>query len=671
MAEQTLKVVLFSGGSGTKTITEHFSRHPQISLTILINCYDDGHSTGRLRGFIPGMLGPSDVRKNINNLMPRTDRCHKALRTLSDRRLPVGAPFEASAQLVESFGQLDASALPPEFRADFEQLTLLQATGLARYCRAFHCYLMEQAAMGNRFNFTDCALGNIIFAGSFLEQGRDFNRTVDDLCVFYEAGSRLLNITLGENLFLVAEREDGSVLRSEADIVSQSVMSKISRIALIDDQTYRNCVEHAVNVSNDDLRAIIARNECSPALNPRAQQALEEADVIIYGPGTQHSSLLPSYLTEGVAAAIRKNTSADKIFIANIHRDADIQADDINDLADKFMDALRRSGMKDMQWRDAVTHFFVQRNFSAGKQDGAQASPYVPFNDKTFRYPIDTVRVRDWESGEGKHHGGYVFDELQQIVQSRIQISMRPLRHLVSIVLPALDEERTIEEVLMHVNALDFGQSGLSKEVILVDGGSRDRTLEIARSIRGVKIFELPAGSHGRGAALRYGVSQARGNVIVFFPTDNEYRASDIYGMVSHIINNQFEAVFGTRSVKCTNLDAHLRSIYGKSYGLFLLSKYGGILISTLTLFLYNRYVTDSLTGLKAFDGALLRSLDLKSDGVDLDTEIVAKLSRLRKYILEIPVHFIPRTRAEGKKTGVGDGLLAMQSLIRYRFYSR
>jgi hypothetical protein len=600
--------------------------------------------------------------------MPRADRCHKALRSLSDRRLPVGAPFEASAELIECLGRLDAAALPSEFRNDFEQLTLLQATGFARYCRAFHSYLMQQASSGIRFDFTDCAIGNIVFAGSFLEQGRDFNRTVEDLCAFYEAGSKLFNITLGENLFLVAEREDGSILRSEADIVSQSVMTKISRIALIDDQTYRNCVEHAVNVPISDLRSFIAGGECSPQLNPCARQALEKADVIIYGPGTQHSSLLPSYLTRGLAAAITGNKSADKIFIANIHRDADIQADDANDLADKFMDALRRSGMKDMEWRDAVTHFFVQRNFAPGKQDGAESSPYVPFNDKTFRYPIDTVRVRDWESGEGKHHGGYVFDELQQIVQSRIQISMQPLRHLVSIVLPTLDEERTIEEVLMHVNALDFGQTGLSKEVILVDGGSRDRTLEIARSIRGVKVFELPAGSHGRGAALRHGIAQARGNVIVFFPTDNEYLASDIYSMVSPIVNNQFEAVFGTRNVKCTNLDAHLRSIYGKSYGLFLLSKYGGILISTLTLFLYNRYVTDSLTGLKAFDGALLRSLGLKSDGVDLDTEIVAKLSRLRKYILEIPVNFSPRTRAEGKKTGVGDGLRAMQSLFRYRF---
>ena len=663
MAEQTLQVVLFAGGSGAKNITEHFARHPQISLTILINCYDDGHSTGRLRSFIPGMLGPSDVRKNIKNLMPQSERCHKALRSLSDWRLPMGASFETSADLIEGFGRLELDSVPQEFRGEFEQLALVQADGFARYCRSFHQSLIEQAAAGKRFDFTDCALGNILFAGCFLEQGRNFNDTVDALCAYYEVSATLLNITLGENLFLVAEREDGSILRSEADIVSQAVSTRISRIALIDDQTYRGCVASAAGLSDSDVRAVIARAEILPEFNPRARLAIQNADVIIYGPGTQHSSLLPSYLTQGVAAAISGNQSADKIFIANIHRDADIQADSANDLADKFMDALRRSGMKAMEWRQAVTHFFVQRH-----QDGLQTSPYVPFDDKTFRYPLETVRARDWEAGEGKHHGGYVFDELQQIVQSRIQISMQPLRNLISIIVPALNEERTVEEVLMRVNALDFGQVGLSKEVILVDGGSHDRTMEIARTVRGVKTFQLPAGRHGRGATLRFGVSHARGNIVVFFPCDNEYRADDIYSIVSHIVNNQFEAVFGTRTVKCTDLDAHLRGIYGKSYGLYLLSKYGGILISTLTLFLYNRYVTDSLTSLKAFDAGLLRSLDLKSDGVDLDTEIVAKLSRLRKYILEIPVDFSPRTKAEGKKTGVRDGLRAMQSLIRYRF---
>src|SRR5205807_5540002 len=85
-----INVVLFSGGSGTQSITEALQKHPQIRLRILINAYDDGHSTGRLRRFIPGLLGPSDVRKNINRLMPQAERCQQSLRFLSDHRLPVG-----------------------------------------------------------------------------------------------------------------------------------------------------------------------------------------------------------------------------------------------------------------------------------------------------------------------------------------------------------------------------------------------------------------------------------------------------------------------------------------------------------------------------------------------------------------------------------------------------
>ena len=69
-----INVVLFSGGSGTQSITAALQKHPQISLKILINAYDDGHSTGRLRRFVPGMLGPSDVRKNIGRLMPGSER---------------------------------------------------------------------------------------------------------------------------------------------------------------------------------------------------------------------------------------------------------------------------------------------------------------------------------------------------------------------------------------------------------------------------------------------------------------------------------------------------------------------------------------------------------------------------------------------------------------------
>ena len=82
-----LHVVLFSGGRGAHSICEAMLRYPRIALTILINAYDDGHSTGRIRRFIPGMLGPSDVRKNLDRLMP-TGECYRALRFVCDYRLP-------------------------------------------------------------------------------------------------------------------------------------------------------------------------------------------------------------------------------------------------------------------------------------------------------------------------------------------------------------------------------------------------------------------------------------------------------------------------------------------------------------------------------------------------------------------------------------------------------
>src|SRR5512141_1261621 len=111
-ARSKINVVLFSGGSGTQSITAALQKHPQISLKILINAYDDGHSTGRLRRFLPGMLGPSDVRKNINRLMATVERGQKSLKFLSDHRLPVGIPSEDALVILDRILADDYALLP-------------------------------------------------------------------------------------------------------------------------------------------------------------------------------------------------------------------------------------------------------------------------------------------------------------------------------------------------------------------------------------------------------------------------------------------------------------------------------------------------------------------------------------------------------------------------------
>jgi hypothetical protein len=368
-------------------------------------------------------------------------------------------------------------------------------------------------------------------------------------------------------------------------------------------------------------------------------------------------------MTEGVAESIAANRAADKIFVGNILRDADMQEDDINDLARKFMLALSRHGVANVEWADCVTQFFVQRTEDVSSSDAR----YIPFDPAKFRYPLASVRLLDWELQAGRHSGGVVLDELRRVVQGHIDIELQRLHHTVSIVVPVLNEARTLKQVLKSLIGLDFSSLGLTKDIIVVDGGSSDGSQPIAKALPAVRLFTLTQ-NKGRGAALRLGIEKARGNIIVFFPADREYNTADLLTIVQTLVASRYRAVFGTRAIKVRDMSQQLSGIYGNHRWLYLSSKYGGILLSILTLLLYNRYVSDVLTSVKGFDAQLLKDLKLQCNGRDLETEIIAKLGRRHEFILEVPVDYTPRTRSEGKKITVGDGFRAMLQLVRCRF---
>ena len=94
-----------------------------------------------------------------------------------------------------------------------------------------------------------------------------------------------------------------------------------------------------------------------------------------------------------------------------------------------------------------------------------------------------TVTLRDWESHDGKHEGGFVARELARLVQVRLGAALESSRDMVSIVVPGLNEARRVEEALLRLTELDFSAFGLGREIIFVDGGSTDRTLEIAQGV--------------------------------------------------------------------------------------------------------------------------------------------------------------------------------------------
>ncbi len=660
---------MFSGGRGTASLAETFIAHPQIELFLLVNAYDDGLSTGRLRRFIPELLGPSDIRKNIVNLLPDTDEAGRALKRLLEYRFPTTLNAENANLILSGLynTELDRkkSGLQPQFWNDLESVSYKQARYIESQVLSFLAYWQQEYKKGKNFDFEDCSFGNIIFSGAFLRLGSDFNQTISDLENEFNSAGRVVNVTQGENYVLVGLKSDGTYLRDEAEIVSPQNSQVMEDIYLLENYLSESEIQNLNNcIDLESKKKFLTKKNREPHISIVAQSILDTADLIIYGPGTQHSSLYPSYLTLGVGEAISNNQIAEKVFIANTHKDHEIQGESIISLCHKLHYYLNRKGEIKLLPENLVTRYF----FHAPKEGQKPENNYLELEFDSFEFPARQTLITDFESDSGKHSGNLVMNELIAIVNERAKTRLKSFSYMVSIVVPVLNEERTLETVLTKLNLLDFQPFGLAKEIIVVDGGSQDHSPEVAKNKEFIRFFNLPEDMNGRGSALRYGVSQARGNFVVFFPSDDEYKPENIIDVVLLLQTNEYEAVFGSRSIKCLNLDDRIKTIYRGKKWFYFISKYGGLSLSILSLLLFNRFVTDPLTGLKAFDSELLKTLDLKADGVELETEIIAKLSRNHKYILEIPVEYSPRLKSDGKKITVSDGFKAIITLFKLRF---
>ncbi len=658
-----LKVVLFAGGRGAGTLIAALSKHPQIDLSVLVNAYDDGLSTGRVRDFIPGMLGPSDLRKNISNLLSSEDKSQLALKNFLEYRLDVQCTFEEGFSLFRNFERENFDKITNTDLATLFLNTNYKVSFFLRECFSyFNNYVDERAKDGVKFDFQDCSVGNVILAGAFLKNGKDFNKCLRDFQNVLGMAGRVYNVTDGENLVLVAMKNDGSYLSREAEIVSPQNKSKLKDIYLL--KKYLSAEEEQIlkTLTLEDKFNYLSQKEIFPNLNPELKDVLSSADLIIYGPGTQHSSLFPSYYTKGLGEAIAENKNAEKIFISNILKDNEIQTETANSLTEKLFFYLNQKGKTSLSPNDFAKQFFIQYSDPSLSNHG----DYVAFDLSNFPFPKERVILTNSEDSPGKHSGGRVVDELVNIVNANLMKKVKSFPHTVSIIVPCLNEERTVKKVLHDLCLLDFRRFDLGKEIIFVDGGSTDASVEIARTEKHVRVIQSPA-RKGRGAALREGIKAATGNFIIFFPSDGEYQVQDLYSMVQMLLESEFKAVFGSRAYRCVDPRMQAREIY-KGHGfLYFFSMYGGWLLSALCLLLYNRYVSDTLTSLKAFDARILKNLTLTSNGVDLDLEIIAKLSLQRVFIVEIPVKYQPRKMEEGKKITLLDGI---KSILRL-FFSR
>ena len=644
--KKTINVTLFSGGSGNVRFIELIKNIPEINLTIIVNGYDDGKSTGEIRKFLPGMLGPSDFRKNFLHLIDRKKLNGDIFYKLFNYRFPK----KISKKEFKEFLKLNKNNFFVKELCIYN-LSVDKFKKIEEYLGVFLKYYSKK----KNLNLSDISLGNILIAASFLSSNKNFNNSLANIQKFLEIRHNVLNVTNGLNLYLNAILENGDLITDEADLVEKKHNSKIVDLFLLKQKNYK--LSKILKTKNIlEKKNYLSKIHINPIINPELKKQIKASDIIIYGPGTQHSSLYPSYMTRGLNNLI-ESSKAKKFLITNIFFDNDIIHENVDSIIEKFYYFFNRKQKN----KNKLVDYYLVNKFDNDDKNLLNKNNYLSYSSQK------NFQLLDWEKGAGLHYPNWLAKKIFQL-SGNSNLVNRLSKSVVSIIIPCLNEKRTIFKVLNDIKSLKFNNFNLVKEIIIVDGGSTDGSIGIINKFKDFKFYKL--NDAGRGQAISYGIKKSKGDIIVIYPSDDEYNVSDIEKVVQPIMMEQSKIVYGSRMIKCMNLDDQLDQIYKNNKITMLLSKFGGKLINLTILALFNKSISDPFTTVKAFHANLLKSIKLNRKGFELDFEIFIKLTNLKNFFLEVPVKFKPRTKKQGKKITSYDGIKCLLYILFNKFYS-
>lgn len=231
---------------------------------------------------------------------------------------------------------------------------------------------------------------------------------------------------------------------------------------------------------------------------------------------------------------------------------------------------------------------------------------------------------------------------------------------LLSVIIPVYNEEPTIREILKRVKNVKL-KNRLKKEIIVVDDKSKDGSLKILRNIKGIKLFSHKVNC-GKGAAVRTGISHAKGDIFLIQDADLEYDPKDYNKLILPILNGGTKVVYGTR------LKNYPLKLFGSHKTPLFMHYFGNKFLTLVTNFLYGEELTDMETCYKVFTKEVIDGVRINSNRFEFEPEITAKILKRGYKIHEVPIKVKPRGYEDGKKITWRDGFSAVYTLLKYRF---
>jgi 2-phospho-L-lactate transferase/gluconeogenesis factor (CofD/UPF0052 family) len=621
MREGTLSVVVFSGGRGSSVLSRELISRPDVNLTLAINGYDDGLSTGEIRRFLGDSLGPSDFRKNASHLAETLTTCAPELVALLNQRLPDGC---SRAQALSVLHEIREVAVRERLDAFERELTTTDRP----------------------FDFSDCSIGNLVFAGAFLRCGRQFNAAVDDYCALLGLPVGLIdNVSDGTNAFLVAIDLNDRVLASEADIVDAKRSNRIKDIYLVGDRLSDGDRDMLAAQAPAAVAAWLDSHSVQVPVNARLLDRIANADLIVYSPGTQHSSLFPSYLTHGLSGAVARNLTALKLLITNIQSDAEIAGATAVEIIERAAYYLQEKGRLRTPTPCLITHYLIN-----DPRQSADDAPYVPLGRLESIEDPRLVRIGNYEDGvTGRHDPAKVLNPFLQ------SLLTRPTRRVAIWLYDSSSPNKTVQTLLEMVRA-GIQDLPLDIAVFTADAAALDPALTEL----------LPFTVHAMDGG---GTDLSAFDYVILFESSGMYHGEDLVSLAAYLSSGRLDAVWGSRRLSASDIETSVRLRYKHLPWLRAASLVGSHALSAAYLALYGRYVADTLTGVRA-----VRARYLTSPGKDLhdrllNQRLLSKLLSDRAEFLETPVRFYPMSPGQVRRTTVVEGLrsLAMMGWWRMR----